>query len=91
MAAAVASEKSDALAFEEPGDDGFGGIAEGGSYANFFAVGEAFHGIEAAAADDADGGVIVFASTLLPCLQSCCSLSKWRLETLWVRAPDLRG
>ena len=82
MAAAVASEKSDALAFEESGDDSFGGIAEGRSYANFFAVGEAFHGIEAAAADDADGGLSFFASTLLLCFQSCCSLSNWRLEAL---------
>ena len=66
----MASEKSHALAFEESGDHGFGGIAEGRSYANFLAVGEAFHGIEAAAADDADAGLSFFGSTLLLCLQS---------------------
>ena len=78
----MASEKSDALAFEESGDDGFGGIAEGRSYANFFAVGEALHGIEAAAADDANGGLSFVDSTLLLCFQSCCSLSNCRPEAL---------
>jgi hypothetical protein len=75
----MASEKSDALAFEESGDDGFGGIPSGPSDATFYTIGEAFHGIEAAAADDADGGLRFFGSTLLLCFQSCCSLSHRRL------------
>ena len=55
MAAAVAGEECDAFAFEKSGDDGFGGIAERSFHANLLGVGEAFHGIEAASADDADG------------------------------------
>ena len=82
MAASVASEKSDAFAFESSRDDRFGGVAKGRFYANFFSVGEAFHCIQAAAADDADGGLSFLDSILLLCFQSCCSLSNWRLEAL---------
>ena len=72
----MASEEGNALAFEESGDDGLGRIAEGRLDANFLSAGEAFHRVQAAAADDADGGLRFFARTLLVCFQGSCSLSR---------------
>lgn len=60
MAATVAGKKRDALAFDNAGDYGFRGIAEGSLDADFFAFKEAFHRIKAAAADDSDAGLRLF-------------------------------
>ena len=57
MALAVAGEEDDLAAFEGAEDEGVGGVAEGGFYFDFVDVGEAGHGVEAAAADDADFGL----------------------------------
>ena len=56
MAATVTGKKGDALPFQGADDEGVGGIAEGSLDANFAGVGQTAHGIEAAAADDADLG-----------------------------------
>ena len=55
VATAVARQKCHSFAFERTGYDGVGGITEGRLYANLAGVGQALHGVEAAAADDADG------------------------------------
>ena len=57
MALAVAGEEDDFSAFEGAEDEGVGGVAEGGFDRLFVDVGEAGHGVEAAAADDADFGL----------------------------------
>ena len=54
MAAAVARQERHALPFQRADDDGVGGIAERRLDADFARVGEARHGVQAAAADDAD-------------------------------------
>ena len=54
VAAAVTREKCHALPFQRADDDCVGGIAERSLHADFARIGEAGHGIEAAAADDAD-------------------------------------
>ncbi len=54
MAAAVAREKGDLAAFEFAENEGVGGRAEGRFHALLVNVGESGHGIEPAAADDAD-------------------------------------
>ena len=74
MTAAMAREEGDALAFECSCNDGFGGIAERRFHLDFFAVGEAFHRIEAASTDDANGWVKGFVHAFLRCLQNGCSL-----------------
>ena len=54
MAAAVAREKGDLAAFEFAENEGVGWLAEGRFDALFVHVGESGHGVEPAAADDAD-------------------------------------
>ena len=54
MAAAVAREKSDLAAFEFAENEGVRGCAEGRFDALLVNVGESGHGVEPAAADDAD-------------------------------------
>ncbi len=54
MAAAVAREEGDFAAFQFAENEGVGWIAERRFHAHFVLIGEAGHGIEPAAADDAD-------------------------------------
>ena len=54
MAATVTREKSDFAALESAADIGVGRRAEGSSQAHFFYFGQAWHGIQPAAADDPD-------------------------------------
>ena len=54
VAAAMAGQEGDFAAFQFAQHEGVGGIAEGGFDAHFVLIGEAGHGVEPAAADDAD-------------------------------------
>jgi hypothetical protein len=54
MAAAVAREESNVAAFQFAEDEGIRGIAKGRLHAHFMLIGKAWHGVESAAADDAD-------------------------------------
>ena len=63
MPARVTGEEGDALALERSDDESIGGIAERRLDAPFAGVLQARHGVEAAAADDADAVCFVFAGS----------------------------
>lgn len=54
MAAPVAGKESDALAVECAGDITIRGRAKGGIHCNFLDLGQRFHLVDAAAADDSE-------------------------------------
>ncbi len=73
MTTAVARQKDDLAAFELAEHEGVRGITEGRFHTYFLLVGEAGHGVESAAADDADfrlcQGVLLCAMNGLQTLQ----------------------
>src|SRR5271156_184052 len=65
MAAAVTRQKCHALPFQRADNDCVGGIAEGSLHADFARIGEAWHGIQAAAADDGELHFFIFSAALV--------------------------